>query len=119
MTRVQGYKCSQDELRHRRMVQNNSRCLAGMSSVTHSSNFFLERIMSDALEEHDGKVRIGGRNITILWFVDDIDALAEEEQELGSPSTKSRQTCTRHKVEISAEKTKQMTNSADGIHRVI
>ena len=29
-------------------------------------NIFLERIMSDALEEHDGKVSIGGRNITNL-----------------------------------------------------
>ena len=29
-------------------------------------NIFLERIMTDALEEHDGKVSIGGRNITIL-----------------------------------------------------
>ena len=38
--------------------------------------------MSDALEEHDGKVSIGGRNITNLRFADDIDALAEEEQEL-------------------------------------
>ena len=27
---------------------------------------FLERIMSDALEEHDGKVSIGGRTITNL-----------------------------------------------------
>ena len=38
--------------------------------------------MSDALEEHDGKVSIGGRNITNLRFADDINALAEEEQEL-------------------------------------
>ena len=45
-------------------------------------HIFLERIMSDALEEHDGKVSIGGRNITNLRFADDIDALAEEEQEL-------------------------------------
>ena len=42
-------------------------------------NIFLERIMSDALEEHDGTVSIGGRNITNLWFADDIDALVEEE----------------------------------------
>ena len=28
-------------------------------------NIFLERIMSDVLEEHDWKVSIGGRNITI------------------------------------------------------
>ena len=45
-------------------------------------NIFLERIMSDALEEHDRKVSIGGRNITNLRFADDIDALAEEEQQL-------------------------------------
>ena len=39
----------------------------------------LERNMPDALEEHDGKVSIGGRTITSLRFADDIDALAEEE----------------------------------------
>ena len=38
--------------------------------------------MSDALEEHDGKVIIGGRNITNLRFADGMDALAEEEQEI-------------------------------------
>ena len=43
--------------------------------------------MSDALEEDDGKVIIGGKYITNLRFADDIDALAEEEQELErSPS---------------------------------
>ena len=52
-----------------------------MSSVTHPLQHF-SRIMFDALEEHDGKVSIGGRNITNVWFADDIDALAEEEQEL-------------------------------------
>ena len=44
-------------------------------------NNFLERNISDALEEHDGKFIIGGRNISYLRFVDDIDALAEKEQE--------------------------------------
>ena len=38
--------------------------------------------MSDVLEEHDGKVRTGSRNITNLRFANDIDALAEAEQEL-------------------------------------
>ena len=38
-------------------------------------NIFLERIMSDALEEHDGKFSVGGRNINSLRFADDIDAL--------------------------------------------
>ena len=43
-------------------------------------NSFLKRIMSDSLEEHNGKVSIGGRTIANLLFADDIDALAEEEQ---------------------------------------
>ena len=34
-----------------------------------------------SLEEHDGKVSIGGRNITNLRFADDIYALAEEKLE--------------------------------------
>ena len=70
--------------------------------------------MSDALEEHDGKVSIGGRNITNLRFADDIDALAEEEQELEALVESLDKTCTRYKMEISAEKTKLMTNSANG-----
>ena len=77
-------------------------------------NIFLERIMSDALEEHDGKVSIGGRNIT-----DDIDALAEEEQELEALVESIDKTCTRYKMEISAEKTKLMTNSANDTQREI
>ena len=50
--------------------------------------------MSDALEEHDGKVSIGGRNITNLRFADDIDALAEEEQELEALVESLDKTCT-------------------------
>ena len=53
-----------------------------MSCVTLPLQFFLELIMSDVLEERFGKISIGGRNITNLPFADDIDALAEEEQEL-------------------------------------
>ena len=34
-------------------------------------NNFLERNISDALEEHDGKFIIGGRHISFLRFVDD------------------------------------------------
>ena len=82
-------------------------------------NIFLERIMSDALEEHDGKVSIGGRNITNLRFADDIDALAEEEQELEALVKSLDKTCTRYKMEISAKKTKLITNCANGIQREI
>ena len=45
-------------------------------------NIFLEQIMSDALEEHDGKVSLGARNITNMQFADDMDTLIKEEQEL-------------------------------------
>ena len=36
-------------------------------------NIFLERIIIDALEGHEGTVSIGGRAITNLRFADDID----------------------------------------------
>ena len=61
--------------------------------------------MSDALEEHEGKVYIGGRNIPNLLFADDIDALAEEERELEALVESLDKTCTRYKMEISAKKT--------------
>ena len=58
---------------------------------------FVERIMSDALEEHDGKVSIGGRNSTNLRFADDIDALTEEEQELEALVESLDKSCTKFK----------------------
>ena len=60
-----------------------------------------------------------GENITNLQFANDIDALAEEEQELQTLLESLDKTCTRYKMEISAEKTKLMTNNAIGIHREI
>ena len=81
-------------------------------------NILLKRIMSDALEEHEGNVSIGGRNISNLRFADDIAALAEKrERELEALVESLHNTCTKYKMEISAEKTKLMTNSANGIKR--
>ena len=65
------------------------------------------------------KISIGGRNITNPRFADDIDALAEEEQELEALIESLDKTCTRYKMAISAEKTKLTTNSANGIQREI
>ena len=45
-------------------------------------NIFLVRIMTDALEDHEGTVSIGGRTITNLHFADDIDGLPGEEEGL-------------------------------------
>ena len=75
--------------------------------------------MSDALEEHDEKVSIGGRNIINLRFADDIDAVAEGEQDLEFLVESLLKTFTRYKMEVSAEKTKLMTTSANGIQREI
>ena len=75
--------------------------------------------MFDALEEHDGKVSIVGRNITIPRFADDIGALAGEKQELKALVESLDKTSTRYKMEISADRTKLMTNSADDIQREI
>ncbi|WP_419595886.1 reverse transcriptase domain-containing protein, partial [Thiolapillus sp.] len=47
-------------------------------------NVFLERIMTDALEDHEGTVSIGSRTTTNLRFADDIDGLAGEEEELAN-----------------------------------
>ena len=47
-------------------------------------NIFLERIMTDAIEDHEGIVSIGGKTITNLRFADDIDDLAGEEEELAN-----------------------------------
>ena len=45
-------------------------------------NIFLERIMTNTLEYHEGTVSIGGRTIPNLRFANDIDDLAGEEEEL-------------------------------------
>ena len=39
-------------------------------------SIFLERIMTDALEDHEGTVSFGGRAITNVRFADYIDGLA-------------------------------------------
>ena len=80
-------------------------------------NIFLERIMTDALENHEGSVSIGGRTITNLRFADDIDALAGKEDELVKLINHLDTTSTKYGIEISAEKTKLMTNNTKGIRR--
>ena len=45
-------------------------------------NIFLERIITDALEDHEGTVSIGGRTVPSLRFIDDVDGSAGEEEEL-------------------------------------
>ena len=71
--------------------------------------------MTDALEDHQGTVSIGGKTITNLRFADDIDGLAGKEEELASLVDRLHKTSAAFGMEISAEKTKLMTNNANGI----
>ena len=59
------------------------------------SILFSVKSISDALEEHIGKVSKGGRIITNLRFADDIDAIAEgeQEQEIETLSESLEKTC--------------------------
>ena len=79
-------------------------------------NIFLERIMTDALEDHEGTVCIGGRPITNFRFADDIDGLAGEEEELANLVERLDKASTAYGMEISAEKTKLLTNNTSGFN---
>ena len=74
-------------------------------------NIFLERIMVDALEDHQGTVSIGGRRITNLRFADDIDGLAGSEQELENLVKKLDTHSTAFGMEISASKSKLLKSN--------
>ena len=64
--------------------------------------------MTDALEDHEGTVSIGGRTITNLRFAGDIDGLAGQE-ELAILVERLVKASTAYGMESSAEKTKPMT----------
>ena len=82
-------------------------------------NIFLKRIMTDALEDHGGTVSIGGRTITNLCVADDIDGSAGEEEELANLVERLHKASTACGMEISAEKTKLMTNNTSVINTEI
>ena len=62
--------------------------------------------MRDSVEDHEGKVNIGGRTITILHFADDIDGLAGKEEELAKLVERLDKAFAAYCMEISAEKLK-------------
>ena len=79
-------------------------------------NILLERIMTHALEDHEGTVSIGGRTITNLHFADDIGASAGEEEEPAKLVECLDKASTAYDTEISAEKTKLIANNTSGIN---
>ena len=62
--------------------------------------------MTDALDDHQGTVSIGGRTITDLRFADDIDGLAGEE-ELAKLVERLEKAPAANGMEISADHDKQ------------
>ena len=80
-------------------------------------NIFLERIITDALEDHEGTVSIGARTITNLRFADDIDGLAGEEEVLAKLVERLDKASTAYGMEISAEKTILMTTPVASTQR--
>ena len=76
-------------------------------------NIFLARIISEALDDHEGSVSIGGLLIT------NIVVNAEVEEEAGVQVDCLYTTTTRYKMEIGPDKTKVMTNNPNGFQREI
>ena len=72
--------------------------------------------MTDALEDHEDTVSIGGGATTSLRFADDIDGLAREEEELAKLVGCLDRASTAYGMEISIENTKLMTNNTSGIN---
>ena len=77
-------------------------------------NIFLERIMCEALDDHEGSVSIGGRLITNFHFADDI-----VHKSCSVLIDRLDRTITRYKMEIGPDKTKVMTNNPKGFQREI
>ena len=75
--------------------------------------------MTNALEDHERTVSIGGRTITNFHFADDIDGLAGEEEQLANLVERLDKAPTACGMEIRAEKTKLMTNNTNGINTEI
>ena len=70
--------------------------------------------MQETLHDHDTSISIGGRPICNLRFVDDIDLMGGSNDELQDFTNKlvDMVTC---EMEVSTEKSKIMTNSANNI----
>ena len=75
--------------------------------------------MTDALGDHEGTASIGGRTITNLRFADDMDGLAGEKEELAKLVECLDKDSTAYGMDISAQKTKLLTNNTSAINTEI
>ena len=74
-------------------------------------NLYLERIMREALENHESSISIGGRDLSNLRFADDIDLIAGSNDELQELTNKLSDRSNAYGMELSSEKSKVMVNS--------
>ena len=70
-------------------------------------NIFLERIMCETLDDHEGSVSNGGQLITNFRFADDIVVNVEKEEEAGVLVDRLDRITTRYKMVIRLDKTRQ------------
>ena len=91
----------------------------GVYSHQPSFTIFLERIMCEALDDHEGSVSIRGPLITNFRFADDIVIKAKDEEKAGVLLERLGTTTTRYKMEIGPDKTKVMKNNPNGFQREI
>ena len=82
-------------------------------------NVFLERIMTEALQHHEGTVSIGGRTVTNLRFAGDLDGLVGKEEELVQLVERLDPASTAFGMEISGEKTKIMKRNKTGFQQQV
>jgi len=78
-------------------------------------NLYLERIMEETLDGHQGGIRCGGRRINDLRFADNIDMLEENEENLKEVTRRLDVTSKRYGMEISTEKSKVMVTGKGDI----
>ena len=90
-----------------------------MSTLTHPLQHISGKHHDRRLKNHEGTVSIGGRAITHLRVADDIDGLAGAEEEPEKLVECLDKASKAYGMEISAEKTKLMTNNTSGINTEI
>ena len=76
-------------------------------------NLFLEHVLSEALELHQGGALINGRRISNLRFADDIDLMGESVSEAQSILAAVHKSSKRYGLEINQDKTKVMCVSKE------
>ena len=90
-----------------------------MSALTHPLQYISGKDHDIRIEDHEGTVSNGSRAITNLRFTDDMDGIAGEEEELAKLVERFDKASTAYGIEISAGKTKLITNNTNGINTEI